>query len=93
VSAAFNPDGTRVVTASDDTARVWHAATGRPFSSPQHQGRVMSAVLSPDGTRIVTTSDDRTARVWSAAVVTHFTQRDRFFYRSQYKTPARSQLP
>jgi WD40 repeat protein len=29
-SAAFSPDGTRVVTASDDkTARVWDATTGK----------------------------------------------------------------
>ena len=28
-SAAFSPDGTRIVTASDDsTARLWDAATG-----------------------------------------------------------------
>ena len=30
MSAAFSPDGTRVVTASDDqTARLWDAATGK----------------------------------------------------------------
>ncbi len=30
VSAAFSPDGTRVVTASDDgTARIWDAASGK----------------------------------------------------------------
>ena len=36
-SAAFSPDGTRVVTASDDkTARVWDAATGKPLTRPAH---------------------------------------------------------
>ena len=31
-SAAFSPDGTRIVTASDDkTARLWDAATGAPI--------------------------------------------------------------
>ena len=41
-SAAFSPDGTRVVTASDDnTARVWDAATGAPIGKPlQHEGAV-----------------------------------------------------
>jgi WD40 repeat protein len=33
-SAAFNPDGKRIVTASDDkTARLWDAATGNKSAS------------------------------------------------------------
>jgi WD40 repeat protein len=68
MSAAFSPDGTRVITAScDRTARVWDAATGQPATSPlEHQDMVMSAAFSPDGTRVVTASLDRTARVWAA---------------------------
>ena len=55
-SAAFSPDGTRVVTASiDETARVWDAATGKPLGEPmRHEGGVDSAAFSPDGTRVVT---------------------------------------
>jgi hypothetical protein len=69
VSAAFSPDGTRVVTASGDgTARVWDAATSKLLTHPlAHQGRVVSAAFSPDGTRVVTASGDGTARVWDAA--------------------------
>jgi dipeptidyl aminopeptidase/acylaminoacyl peptidase len=67
-SAAFSPDGTRVVTASyDHTARVWRAdGTGKPVVLRGHEGGVKSAAFSPDGTRVVTASSDHTARVWRA---------------------------
>ncbi len=68
-SAAFSPDGTRVVTASDDqTARLWDAATGKALATLEgHTAGVRSAAFSPDGTRVVTASDDQTARLWDAA--------------------------
>ena len=69
VSAAFSPDGTRVVTASDDgTARIWDAASGEELTPLRgHSGWVVSAAFSPDGTRVVTASYDGTARIWDAA--------------------------
>jgi WD40 repeat protein len=65
-SALFNPDGTEVVTASDDqTARLWDGHTGQPSGDPMvHDGPVVSAVFSPDGTRVLTASKDKTARLW-----------------------------
>ena len=42
LSAAFSPDGKRIVTASSDkTARIWDAATGQPIGEPLrgHEGR------------------------------------------------------
>ncbi len=68
-AASFSPDGTRVVTASNDqTARIWNAATGQPIVTlTGHTGAVRAAFFSPDGTRVVTTSDDKSARIWNAA--------------------------
>ncbi|MCG8418449.1 MAG: protein kinase, partial [Proteobacteria bacterium] len=67
-SAAFSPDGTRIVTASsDNAARVWNAdGSGQPVVLRGHLGTVRSAAFSRDGTRIVTASSDQTARVWNA---------------------------
>jgi dipeptidyl aminopeptidase/acylaminoacyl peptidase len=67
VSAAFSPDGKRIVTASwDKTARVWDAESMKPIGEPLkgHEGEVVSAAFSPDGKRIVTASADMTARIW-----------------------------
>ena len=69
MSAAFSPDGKRIVTASEDkTARLWDAETGEPIGEPLkgHADTVYSAAFSPDGKRIVTASADKTARLWDA---------------------------
>ncbi|WP_232537783.1 CHAT domain-containing protein [Cystobacter fuscus] len=68
VAASFSPDGTRMVTASEDgTARVWRADGSdqdHPLVLTGHAGPVNSVAFSPDGTRVVTGSSDKTARVW-----------------------------
>jgi WD40 repeat protein/serine/threonine protein kinase len=72
MSAAFSPDGTRIVTAGrtgDQTAvaNVWDARTGAELLDLKgHTGMVMSAAFSPDGERIITGSLDKTAKVWDA---------------------------
>jgi WD40 repeat protein len=65
-SAAFSPDGSRVVTASfDNTARLWDARTGAALATLSgHRAEVFSALFSPDGNRVVTASDDKTAGIW-----------------------------
>jgi WD40 repeat protein len=67
-SAAFSPDGTRVVTASEDkTARLWNAMNGGQITVLRgHEDVVLDAAFSPDGMRVVTASYDHTARLWDA---------------------------
>jgi WD40 repeat protein len=54
LSAAFSPDGKRVVTVSaDKTARIWDAAAAKGIAVLRgHDGFVLSAAFSPDGKRI-----------------------------------------
>jgi WD40 repeat protein len=68
VLAVFSPDGSWILTASDDgSARVWSAdGTSPTVVLRGHQGPVLAAVFSPDGTRVLTGSEDGTARVWNA---------------------------
>ena len=67
--AAFSPDGTRVVTTSEDcTCRLWDVATGELLVPPlKHLGSVYSAAFSPDSrSYVITASADGTGRVWDA---------------------------
>lgn len=68
VTAEISPDGTRVVTASEDgTARLWNADTGEPLGQPMsHTAEVLSARFSDNGQQVVTASADGSARIWGA---------------------------
>ncbi|KAG2065808.1 WD40 repeat-like protein, partial [Suillus decipiens] len=74
-SVSFSPDGTRIVSCSQDsTVRVWDAATGLPLGEPfrGHTDSVRSVSFSPDGSRIVSGSRDSTVRMWDAAMGQQF---------------------
>jgi hypothetical protein len=77
-SVAFSPDGARIVTASsDNTARIWDAATAKEIAVLRgHERPVFSAVFSPDGARIITASSDNTARIWDAATAREISAQD-----------------
>jgi uncharacterized coiled-coil protein SlyX len=68
-AVAFSPDGRTVLTgSSDQTARLWDAATGKPIGEPlRHDGSVSAVAFSPDGRTVLTGSGFRTARLWDAA--------------------------
>jgi WD40 repeat protein len=67
-SVAFSPDGRQIVTAGGElTARVWNAATGRPFYALRaHSNIVRAAAYSPNGDWLLTTASGA-AGIWDAA--------------------------
>jgi WD40 repeat protein len=69
-SVAWSPDGTRIVSGSDDdTLRIWDASTGKSLRTlTGHGSAVGSVAWSPDGRRIVSGSWDDTLRIWREPV-------------------------
>jgi WD40 repeat protein len=65
LDAELSPDGRRVLTASEDGARILDARTGKPLASFPAGAGLSSARFSRDGLRVVTADTD-TAKVWRA---------------------------
>jgi WD40 repeat protein len=72
MSAVFNRDGSRIVTASlDGTAKVWDVATvAELYRLEANNSAMMDASFSLDGARVLTVSMDRVARLWSVPLST-----------------------
>lgn len=65
-SVAFSPDGTKVLTGSEDcTARIFETTSGKTLHVLSgHNEGINSVAYSPDGTCVLTGSKDHTARLW-----------------------------
>jgi WD40 repeat protein len=69
-SAAFSPEGARVVTSAGSIVQIWDVATGRPLEAPMvHPAAVDNAMFSPDGSSLLTVAEDG-VRIWSAGLDT-----------------------
>jgi WD40 repeat protein len=65
-SSAYDADGSRIVTTSDRTLRLWDAATGKELKSWLTTGGLLDATFHPDGTRILSV-EQGAVKVWSIA--------------------------
>jgi WD40 repeat protein len=66
MACAITPDGTRIVSASDDlTLMVWDLETGRVLATLEgHVLGVTACAVTPDGRRAVSASWDHVLKVW-----------------------------
>jgi len=65
-SIAFAPNGTVVTGSSDNTAKLWSAATHECVATLFGHGDSVSGVAVANDGRIVTCSSDGAAKIWSA---------------------------
>lgn len=67
-NATFFPDGTRVLTSSEESeARVWNAADGTPRTPWIRCGRrILRTEVSPDGLTVATVDEGGSLRLWDA---------------------------
>ena len=66
-SAAFSPDGTRIVTASDDgAARIWDAGSGALLATLRHHEPALAAAFNRDGARVLTVTG-KAEYAWDAS--------------------------
>ena len=66
---AVAPDGSWLATGStDETVRIWDAATGQERAVlTGHTGLVQAVAVSPDGSWLATGGWDKTVRIWDVA--------------------------
>ena len=70
-SLAFSPDGSELVSASDDGTMIrWNATDGRRINMWQHEHTdpLLPLSLSPDGTILAAVTEDGTIRLWDSVL-------------------------
>jgi len=67
-SVALSPDGTRLASASEDTARLWNLQTGEQLAvMGGHEESIDGVAFSPTGDLVASSSGNRTIRLWHSA--------------------------
>jgi eukaryotic-like serine/threonine-protein kinase len=68
--AAFNPNGTQIVTCGGDSViKVWDALTGSELMALRgHKGTATNAIYHPDGQRILSCGGDGEVKIWSTVI-------------------------
>ena len=69
LSAEFDRDGSRVVTAAGEIVSVYEVESGLRLQTLAHESRVRAATFSPDGQWIATGCDDGQVHLWSLATL------------------------
>jgi len=68
VTLAWSPDSTQIASGgSDNTVRVWDAATGDELYVCGHSGWITALAWAPDGKTIASGGQDGSVRLWEAA--------------------------
>jgi WD40 repeat protein len=60
----FSRDGSRLLTAGDQTARIWDVATAKQLAQLDHPAKVIGAIWDRANARIFTSSTDGKVRIW-----------------------------
>ena len=63
----FSRDGSRLLTAGDQTARIWDVASATQLAHLDHPARVIVAIWDRANTRIYTSCSDGKLRIWDAS--------------------------